>query len=108
MVTEVPAPRMEFAIFAIESSMPPPAVRCFANASKSTTQPLLNNSEEDLRHSNGDVLFNVSDEDEDEYIEASALNHTDSPRSKAVRFQEEVQVYTAPLRSTAESRETGA
>lgn len=75
----------------------------------STTQPLLNGSQEDL-HDNSDVLFKVEDEDEDDYVEASALGNAESPTSKQkhnVRFQEEVQVWAPPLRSTTDSRETG-
>lgn len=75
-----------------------------------TRQPLLNDSQEDLHHNTSDVVFSVDDDDEDEYLEASALDHTESPRSKSghtVRFQEEVEVYAAPLRSTTDSREVG-
>lgn len=78
-------------------------------------QPLLNDSQEDLHHGDGsDVVFSVDDDDaEDEYVEASALDHVESPKSPrsksghTVRFQEEVQVFAAPLRSTTESREAG-
>lgn len=77
----------------------------------STRQPLLNDSQEDL-HANGnnDILFKVDDEDEEGYEEASALDPVETPRPKSgrnVHFQEEVQIYAAPLRSTTESRETG-
>lgn len=74
-----------------------------------TTEPLLSSSRDDL-HDDSDVVFSVDDEDEDGYLEASALDPVETPRSKsgrAVRFQEEVQVFTAPLRSTTESREAG-
>ncbi len=81
----------------------------------STRQPLLNDSQEDLHGSgngNSDLLFNVDDEEEGVYEEASALDHVEeTPRAKSgrtVHFQEEVQVYAEPLRSTTESRETGA
>ena len=77
----------------------------------STRQPLLNDSQEDLRaHGSNDILFNVDDDDEEGYEEATALDHVETPKPKPgrnVHFQEEVQVYAAPLRSTTESRETG-
>lgn len=74
-------------------------------------QPLLDRSSEDLAHPDSDsVIFSVQDDDED-YAEASALDlpdDADGPKSAhSVRFREEVQVIGPPLRSTAESRETG-
>lgn len=75
-------------------------------------QPLLNDSQEDLHHSQSEsVIFSVNDED-DEYVEASALDATEeSPLPKSghsVRFQEDVQVIGPSLRSMTESRETRA
>ena len=74
-------------------------------------QPLLTRSSEDLHQPDEDsVIFSVQDDDED-YAEASALdlpNDGTTPKSShSVRFREEVQVIGPPLRSTAESRETG-
>ncbi|KAI0699242.1 amino acid transporter [Cytidiella melzeri] len=74
----------------------------------STRQPLLNGSQEDLHEENSDLLFNVEDDEEEGYEEASALDPVDTARpkpSRNVHFQEEVQVFAAPLRSTTESRE---
>ena len=76
-------------------------------------QPLLNGSEEDLHHPQAsDVLFSAQDDDDDDYIEASALDTVEeSPTPKvghSVRFREDVQVIGPPLRSTIQSRETGA
>ena len=81
------------------------------NGDSSTRQPLLHDSQEDL-HEGGssDLLFKVDDEEDDAYEEASALDHVETQKTKAgrsVHFQEEVQVYAEPLRSTIESRETG-
>jgi hypothetical protein len=77
----------------------------------STRQPLLNDSQEDLReHGDNDLLFNVDDDDEEGFEEASAIDQVETPKTKAgrnVHFQEEVQVYAAPLRSTTASREAG-
>ena len=79
----------------------------------STRQPLLNDSQEDLHaseHRGSDLLFNVDDDDEEGYEEASALDQVETTKPKSgrnVHFQEEVQVYAAPLRSTTESREAG-
>lgn len=77
------------------------------------SQPLLNSSREDLSapaSNHGDVLFSAHDEDD---FEHSALDgpDPDSRETKAersVRFQEDVQVVGPPLRSTYQSRETGA
>ena len=88
-------------------------------------QPLLNDSEEDLPsaappptrtngHANGDVLFTVddgSDEDEENQLLSDLNRHTSRAKpERSVRFQEEpeVHVFSTPLRSTQESRETGA
>lgn len=76
-------------------------------------QPLLNDSDEDLpaARQNGDVLFKVDDEDDSDENENGVLvdtnGHADQGRP-GVRFQEEVQVIVPPLRSTMQSRETGA
>lgn len=76
-------------------------------------QPLLRGSEEDLHEPDSNaVLFSVTDEDDDgEYVEASALDAEDEsshPRTgHNVRFREDVQVIGLPLRSTIQSRETG-
>ncbi|GJE94466.1 amino acid transporter [Phanerochaete sordida] len=77
----------------------------------STRQPLLGGSQEDLHSGlNGDVLFTTGSDDEDEdYVEASALGRPDSPpvkSSHSVRFNEDVQVIAPPLRSMTQSRET--
>lgn len=83
------------------------------DAEGSTRQPLLGGSQEDLHDTpHGDVLFTTGDdEDDDDYVEASALDHLDSPPTKpghSVRFNEDVQVIAPPIRSMMESRETGA
>ena len=75
----------------------------------STTQPLLSSSQDDL-HDGSEVLFKLDDEDDADYVEASALGDTDSltPKSKhRVHFREEVQVFAPALRSTGDSREAG-
>ncbi|CAL1707561.1 unnamed protein product [Somion occarium] len=67
-------------------------------------QPLLNSSQENLstNDTTDDVLFAV--DDQDDFHESSAL--ADQSTKPSVRFQEEVQVISLPLRSTTESRET--
>ena len=83
------------------------------DAEGSTRQPLLNGSQDDLHAPEGDrVLFNIEDEDDEDYVEASALDHPELPPAKSgqsVRFDENVQVrvFAPPLRSMTESRETG-
>ena len=80
----------------------------------SARQPLLNDSQEDLHETtNGRVIFDApgDDDDDDDYVEASALDHVESPQPKpghSVRFNEDVQVIAPPLRSMTSSRETGA
>ena len=84
-------------------------------------QPLLNGSDEDLHapHTHppsDDVIFNMPDEDDADYAEASALDAPEDTNADAhtprtghsVRFREDVQVIGPPLRSMQESRETGA
>ena len=90
------------------------------------TQPLLNDSDEDLPSSsapsshsprpNGDVLFSVDDDSDGDDGEEELLGHEDiNPHAHGaegkpvhtVRFQEDVQVIAPPLRSTFQSRETG-
>lgn len=84
------------------------------DAEGSSRQPLLNGSQEDLHASGaGTVLFDVVDDDEEDYVEASALDRPDTPPGKAgqsVRFDDNVQVrvFAPPIRSMAESREAGA
>lgn len=83
------------------------------DAEGSARQPLLNDSQEDLHEGNGRVIFNAAgdDDDEEDYVEASALAHPESPPGKpghSVRFNEDVQVIAPPLRAMTESRETGA
>ena len=79
----------------------------------SARQPLLNDSQEDLHEgTNGRVIFSAAgdDEDDEDYVEASALDHIESPPAKSahsVRFNEDVQVIAPPLRSMTASRETG-
>ena len=91
------------------------------------SQPLLNDSDEDLpdsdlepnshvAHPNESVLFSVEDESDDDDDEELQGGENANKRSHAgegvrpshsVRFQEDVQVIAPPLRSTFESRETG-
>ena len=86
-------------------------------------QPLLNDSDEDLPatsvrpngNGNGNVLFSVDDGSDDDDGEGVLLGdsngHADLAKPvRSVRFQEEaeVRVFSQPLRSTMESRETGA
>jgi solute carrier family 38 (sodium-coupled neutral amino acid transporter), member 11 len=85
------------------------------DSEEATRQPLLTGSQENFHSAkDGRVLFNVEDdEDDDEYVEASALNRPESPPTKpgqSVRFNEDVQVrvFAPPIRSMTESRETGA
>ncbi|KAI9459087.1 amino acid transporter [Russula earlei] len=72
-------------------------------------QPLLlSHSREDLSTTTrDDVLFALEDDDA-EHETSALVEGTKHPRIKAehtVRFQEEVQVFAPPLRSTSESRE---
>ena len=89
-------------------------------------QPLLNDSDEDLPsaptradgngNANGNVLFSVDDGSDDEFEDdllgtGKAETHAEPTKPvRSVRFQEEaeVRVFSQPLRSTMESRETGA
>ncbi|KAI0081219.1 amino acid transporter [Panus rudis PR-1116 ss-1] len=84
----------------------------------SIRQPLLNSSQENLHASQNDggVLFSIDDVDEDAFHESSALARSDEPpptppkqpsrqEHHTVRFQDEVQVISLPLRSTTQSRE---
>ncbi|KAH0827503.1 hypothetical protein J3R83DRAFT_4215 [Lanmaoa asiatica] len=75
------------------------------------SQPLLNGSHEDLtggdsEDPNAHLLFAASDDEDseghsDRSVTPCRVEHT-------VRFREEVQVIGPPLRSTTQSRETGA
>ncbi|KIP10865.1 hypothetical protein PHLGIDRAFT_184036 [Phlebiopsis gigantea 11061_1 CR5-6] len=81
------------------------------DAEASASQPLLNDSQEDLHEGSSRVIFSAGgdDEDEDDYYEASALDPAGSPPAKSghsVRFNEDVQVIAPPMRSMTESRET--
>ena len=84
-----------------------------SDAEGATRQPLLHGSQEDLQSpENGGVIFNVEDDDDEDYVEASALDRPESPQAKpgqSVRFDENVQVrvFAQPIRSMTESRETG-
>ena len=91
------------------------------------SQPLLNDSDEDLPESNltpishsarpnDSVLFAVEDESDDDNEEdllgdedVNKHSHTgeEARPNHTVRFQEDVQVIAPPLRSTFQSRETG-
>ncbi|KAI0314122.1 transmembrane amino acid transporter protein-domain-containing protein, partial [Amylostereum chailletii] len=75
-----------------------------ANHSAEATEPLLSHSQEDLHPSPSDpVLFKVDDDDDEE---GTALADLHPPRREpTVRFQEGVQVFAPPLRSTYDSRE---
>ncbi|KAI0268713.1 amino acid transporter [Gloeopeniophorella convolvens] len=77
-----------------------------AHAGSEASQPLLNSSHDDLAPPNGDVLFAIDDDDDQE---SSALGEVpaQSKGDHSVRFQEEVQVIAPPLRSTYQSREAG-
>ena len=74
-------------------------------------QPLLNDSDEDLPAGAKDnVLFSVddgSDDDQEDELLANGDGHAE-PGRPTVRFEENVQVIAPPLRSTFQSRETGA
>lgn len=74
------------------------------------SQPLLNGSHEDL--TGGDpqdhphLLFTAPDDEDSE----GHSSHSVTPRrgEHTVRFREDVQVIGPPLKSTTQSRETGA
>lgn len=76
-------------------------------------EPLLNDSDEDLpARAKDDVLFSVDDGSEDDHEDellavADENGHAEHGRP-TVRFEESVQVIAPPLRSTFQSRETGA
>lgn len=81
-----------------------------AAGNEEASQPLLNGSHEDL--TGGDLedqthlLFDAPDDEDSE----GHISHSVTPRrgEHSVRFREEVQVIGPPLRSTTQSRETGA
>lgn len=74
------------------------------------SQPLLNGSHDDLTGGDSEdhahLLFAASDDEDSEGHNGRSV--TPRLREHTVRFREEVQVISPPLRSTMQSRETGA
>ena len=81
------------------------------DADGSARQPLLDSADDETGHDSDSVLFSVDDDEdiEDSTLLNDAEAQTSLPKSgHSVRFQEDVQVIGPPLRSTFQSRETGA
>lgn len=81
-----------------------------SSRSGEASQPLLNDSREDLSAAtiHEDVLFSAHDEDDFEHSALDGLDTRESKAERTVRFHEDVQVVGPPLRSTYQSREAGA
>jgi hypothetical protein len=71
-----------------------------------TRQPLLDRNGSDEHLPASETVFSVDDSDDDTPL--SSLPSGIATPSRRVHFQEQVQVYVPPLRSTMESREARA